>query len=274
MITLGVDLASRGGQTGLSLVCWEPGGAVTVEEPTVGRFSDDQLVGRIASVRDKGGWIGIDAPFGFPVAFTTALEEWNKNDRVKRGRRSAADPSCCDTCGEGWDPLIRRYTDAEVHRRLWAVRNGDGSSTWPLSSVVERITPTTLRCAELLTQLTNGPVDRIGLDARIIEVYPSAALALWKLDRRGYKKKSNHDVRVDLVRSIASELGIAKLADRFVESEDCIDALVAACVARAAACGMTSEPDTTRIEVSREGWIHLPKDGQKLAGLRHSASDA
>jgi len=50
--------------------------------------------------------------------------------------------------------------------------------------------------------------------------------------------------------------------DACVSSDDCLDALICALVARAAAVGVTTPPtEEQQAEAESEGWIHLPTDG-------------
>lgn len=266
MLTLGIDLATREGKTGLCRVKW--GRSATVEEPEVRNFSDEELFDRMSAVQKEGGWIGIDAPFGFPLAFTKALSKWHGKDRAPPAEHLTRDESCCRRCGEiGWDNMIRRETDVAVHRRLSKLKEPRGVS-WPLSAVVERITPTTVRCAQLLSMMTTNSVDRVGSDeSKIVEVYPKAALSIWGMAVTGYKDPKDAESRRLLVRKLQTELGGAPLSDRFEKSDDCIDALVAACVARAVACGKTDVPPQMSKECRSEGWIHLPKAEEQLGDL-------
>lgn len=272
MITLGIDLASRNGKTGLCQMAWAHDGSVTVAEPEVGHFEDGLLVDRIKSVQKAGGWVGIDAPFGFPIAFTEGLSTWERRSRIEPFAGLTFEDGCCPRCrAEGWDPLIRRYTDMIVHTRLKVAKGLTGSS-WPLSSVVERITPTTVRCAQLLSKTTRSPVDRVGLGkSRVVEVYPKAALTLWGFSTEGYKATENTTARRDLVKRLKKALGGATLSSTFAGSDDCIDALVSACIARAVACGQTDEPDLPAGHAS-EGWIHLPTKGRTMRDLLSGSS--
>src|SRR5438128_1051200 len=72
MRTLGIDLATTDGSTGICEIDWHDRTS-TVE---VGQFADEVIVGRIRDVRQRGGWISIDAPFGFPAAFTRSVQDW------------------------------------------------------------------------------------------------------------------------------------------------------------------------------------------------------
>ena len=80
-----------------------------------------------------------------------------------------------------------------------------------------------------------------------------------------YKRAENRAARTDLLRAILAETatwlelsdGVRALCE---ESDDALDALVAAFVARAAACGLCEElPPEHRASALREGWIALPR---------------
>lgn len=307
MRTLGIDLATEHGSTGVCEIEWRRGQTPLITNLTkgsgvTGMLDCPYLADRMMKVLDKGGWVGIDAPFGFPNAFTTAVRAWTS----KRGRveiQADSPPSGLPPLvSERWDPINRRVTDAHVSKRLHDLKNRPacaGSwSTWPLSSVVERITPTTVRCAELISLTGRVPPDRIGFNARIIETYPIAALRIWlcrhpaawrsltswddgTTTRPGYKKddRSGSAARADLAASLKSQLGlrfargvsVAELKDH----HDLIDALVCAMVARLAASGDRPTAIPTELlqhepVIEREGWIHLPPANARLDNLRQA----
>ena len=100
---------------------------------------------------------------------------------------------------------------------------------------------------------------------KIVEVYPAAALRIWDFNAERYKRAENRQTRLDLLTAI-----IARTADWLQVSEgvralceasdDALDALVAALVARASACGGCEDlPPEHRALALREGWIALPQ---------------
>lgn len=257
MRTLGIDLATNNGSTGLCEIDWSSG-ASSVE---VGQFADRDLVARIDAVRAQGGWVAIDAPFGFPAAFTQAVTLWDRDGVI-------ATPDDRE--------LIRRITDLTVKDRQEEAKAGAGAKwfCWPLSSVVERITPTTIRCAGLLSQLSEAPVDRVGLASRVIEVYPIASLRLWGIDTKRYKQEADdgREALAALCRrtGIATPAGLDQVPPRALD--DAVDALACALMARTVATtnGQTGPSGFTTQEVEvirREGWIHLPPVGHRLEDL-------
>jgi hypothetical protein len=119
------------------------------------------------------------------------------------------------------------------------------------------------RRAETLTEPAGGGV---------FEVYPAAALRCWKLDGNGYKtrggvalRKVQRDARervLDELRDRAPWLDISAARDACLDSDDALDALIAALTARAASMRLTLLPDPDEVERAKtEGWIHLPRAG-------------
>lgn len=257
MRTLGIDLATNNGSTGVCEIDWVTG-ASSIE---VGRFADQDLVARMAAIRAEGGWVAIDAPFGFPAAFTAAVTAWDHEGAI-------VTPNDRD--------LIRRITDITVAERQQEAKTATGANwfCWPLSAVVERITPTTVRCAGLLSQLSGGPVDRIGQTSRVIEVYPIAALRLWGIDTKRYKQDpddSRHALGQLFARTgVGTPDGLGNVKPKALD--DVVDAFACALMARTAADtdGRTGPTGFTADQldiIGREGWIHLPPPGHRLEHL-------
>jgi len=241
VLTLGIDLASRPERTAMATILWDQGRARAAEPVSP---VDDEAA--LRAMRDAD-WVGIDAPFGWPETTVRALGEF-----AERG-----------VWPEGVDVerLRFRLTDQHVH---------DHAGTWPLSASSDRIAVPAWRCAGLLCRHTPGLVDRLGAN-RVVEVYPGAALTLWKFPRRGYKRAGNvrrqaeqREARALLVEEIGSRgagwLDLSTARAACVESDDALDAVLAALVARAAALQLTWSPPADQLPtIRREGWIHLPK---------------
>lgn len=228
--------------------------------------TNTELVDMIMEVRDGEGWVAIDAPFGFPTAFCNAVAGWFERDDV----------------GPVEDAVIRRVTDRVVHKRQASLKGRLPGrwGTWPLSAVVERITPTTVRCGRILTDLADRgvPVDRCGRDSRVVEAYPIAALRLWDVPTYDYKKKpeDNEKVLSCLCGRVGIELPSTMHGVPAGQKNDAVDAFVCALVARLASLTSSldedSFPSTRRDElgsvdleiISKEGWIHPPPEGHRL----------
>ena len=139
----------------------------------------------------------------------------------------------------------------------------------PLSVTTDRIAYCAMRCAAILTAL-GAAKDGSG---QLVEAYPDATLRTWlpvlfSQTRQSYKTRNNahaHARREVLVEAILEAVGggFHMTADQrvdAVQSDDCLDALVCALLARAAALGHTGLPETDqhRNLARIEGWIHLP----------------
>jgi len=253
VITLGIDLASRPKGTAACAIEWLDDRA-RVAEVACGQ-DDDALVARIAAA-DK---VGIDVPFGWPEAFV---------DAVARFHAGGAWPESPVTT------LRYRETD-----RVVAARTG----RWPLSVSTDLIGVPTFRAARLLARLAAGghAVDRRGA-GRLVETYPAAALRIWGFESTGYKRREGRASLTALLQRIEARtrgwLDLGEAARRLCRaSDDALDAVVAALVARAAALGLCDGPPAPLAEVAaREGWIALPAADalERLAGATPAGGSA
>ncbi len=194
--------------------------------------------------------VGIDAPFGWPLAFIDAISAYRDNGK--------------------WldleaNELRFRATDHVVSQRTGQV---------PLSVAVSDLAWPAMRCARLLSAIAEetGALDRTGA-GRVAEVYPMAALRQWgviaagtpppewsykgdgpgRLERREQHLRALRDLLNDTVR-ISDECAAICVAD-----DDDFDALISALVARAVELSLTDPiPKGMRWAAVREGWIHLP----------------
>jgi predicted nuclease with RNAse H fold len=238
MITLGVDLAADPKRTALCWIRWKSG---TAEAYDAGCGADDEALLRSFKTADE---VGIDAPFGWPDAFVEAVAAHHRGERWP-------------TAGD--KDLQYRATDREVHRL---------AKRWPLSVSSDRIGVTTMRAARIFSEMARlgSPVDRDG-SGKLVEVYPAAALKRWGFNPEGYKGPENRGKRTRLLQEVeTSTRSWLRLSDsvreQCVESDDVLDALVAALVARAAATGHCEPiPPAMVATARREGWIHLPQSG-------------
>ncbi|MDO9017721.1 MAG: DUF429 domain-containing protein [Deltaproteobacteria bacterium] len=233
MLTLGIDLASQNENTAACLVEWKDGGATLRE--LLDRGSDDDLVARMRAVRDAGGCVGIDAPFGWPDAFVAAMGEWREH-----GRFPAAESK----------DLAYRITD----RKEFLAKKQ------PLSVSADRIAYVAWRCARLLTRFFEGaPAPRLG--PTVVEVYPGASMASWSLGCQGYKQ--SEPTRKKLLAEL-DQKGLRWTADEaqratLTRSEHLFDAFIASLSARAfqlKRCDVI--PEAHRAAAEREGWIMVP----------------
>jgi predicted nuclease with RNAse H fold len=203
------------------------------------KVSDPQIVETTKSV-DK---LGIDCALGWPdefVAFVSAHSTHSRDSVAIDG-------------GMDWRRTLA-YRETDRHVRAVTGR-------WPLSVSTDRLGLTAMRSAGLVGRLqAEGiDVDRAG-SGRIVEVYPGAALRVWSLWTPGYR--TDAEVRAALVATISRSAPWLDLRDHaaaMIKSADCLDAVLAALVARSAATGLASNPPQTLVaRAKREGWIALP----------------
>ncbi|MEA2467277.1 MAG: hypothetical protein QOJ57_1403 [Thermoleophilaceae bacterium] len=254
MDTYGIDLAAQDEKTAICRVRWSGKRAVAAR-PRTGA-TDDIGDHDLARIIGADAWVGIDAPFGWPADFVRAVTAYSH-----RGPWPDVTP----------DRLRYRLTDRLVRDELKLA---------PLSVSSDRIGVTAWRCARLMSLARPGAtaVDRSGGD-RVVEVYPAAALVRWGFDRRGYKKSgasaqqvAQRKARERLLDTIDAACGWLEwedgARDACVASDDALDALLCAFIARAAAIGSTRWPVAVaeREAAAAEGWIHVPEEGS-LGGL-------
>ena len=238
MVTLGVDLASQPRQTATCLLRWERGSA-RVDALSIGATDSD-----LHELFPRADKIGIDAPFGWPAPFARAVAQYSE---------STVWPS-----GEIRQLRFRR-TDEVTWEKLRRP---------PLSVSSDRIAITAMRAVRLLaeTAATGETIDRSG-GSRFVEVYPAVALSVWGFTSLGYKRAKGSAVRARLVNDLA-----ARTADWLAlsrtdwalcrDSDDMLDALVAALIARAAAINRCEPiPAGDHMLAMEEGWIALPRSG-------------
>jgi hypothetical protein len=115
-----------------------------------------------------------------------------------------------------------------------------------------------MRAAGLLAALADAgrPVDRTGLGL-LVEVYPAAALKVWGLVSRSYKGISNKaasSLLVDELRTALPGLDWSGHDALCRQSDDALDAVVCALVARAVQLGLTAgPPDHLSMRAATEG---------------------
>jgi len=232
MLTLGVDFAAQPTDTALCQMCWQDGRAeVTLLELNV----CDERILKLSETADK---VGLDVPFGWPVAFVKSLVFH---------REGAPWPE------HSQRELCYRATDRFVHAAI---------GKWPLSVSTDRIGITAFRSASLLSRLAfmGEVVDRTGA-GKFVEVYPAGAVRQWDFGPATRKDT------VALARAVAANcsqwLQLAEeISARFATTRHALDALIASMVARAAAVGLCEPIPASCVESAQsEGWIALPLPG-------------
>lgn len=234
----GVDLAAEAERTAIAVL--EPAGdGLRLRELVLGA-SDAELV-RVVEASTR---TGVDVPFGWPEPFLATILAH------QHGRLEAP-----ESTGRDWRrDRAMRTTDYAVH-----VRTG----LWPLSVSTDRIGLPALRWAGISARLDACGVDtaRDG-SGRVAEVYPAAALACWGFAPRGYKGRTGAARRELLVQELVRawpwlDWGGQEVACR--DSDDLLDAVLSALVAREVDRGRTARPGPDQVSFAgREGWVHLP----------------
>jgi hypothetical protein len=240
LIATGVDLSAEHTKTWMATIEVTRSGANLVG---LGAQVSNAEIVRAASESEK---VGIDCPFGWPVPFVAFVTE-HMHGIVAPQSGVPID----------WRRgLAYRETDRFVTAQ---------TGLRPLSVAADRIAHAAMRCADLLAELTRAgiPVDRSGVDGRVVEVYPSASLFRWGLTHRGYKRNSNAERLDEVVTALVTRapwLSLGAFESECRHNDDAFDSVIAALSAAACAAGLTSPPAAGRIrELARqEGWIALP----------------
>ena len=247
----GIDLAAQPRRTGLA-VLRTGAGAGALERVQVGA-EDDELVDAVTAAVKTG----VDVPLGWPRRFVELL-----------AAQAAGALEAPESTGDDWRrDLAMRATDRAVQRR---------TGLTPLSVSTDRIAHPALRWAGIEARLRarGTAVPRDGAGA-VCEVYPAAALKVWGLPHRGYKGARNAASRAALVEALEARLpGLDWNGHRALcaSSDDALDAVLAALVAREVAHGRAVAPQATELGLARqEGWIWLPGDPSS-SGARPDSS--
>lgn len=238
-VTVGVDLSARDPKTWMATIEWAGSQAFVRLERGVG---DARLV-EAAAGADK---VGIDCPFGWPVAFTKYVSDHAAGDVKPQGDDDAL-----------WrSGLANRVTD------IWVKRH---TGLNPLSVSADRIGHVAFRCAHLLATMKSQrvEVDRSGRGGVVVEVYPAASLRIWKSVHRSYKGKDGRQVLQELATEFLHELRWLDMSetDRAAcrSNDDAFDAVIAGLTARAQQKGLVEVLTEGQVAIGRvEGWIALP----------------
>jgi predicted RNase H-like nuclease len=249
MRTVGVDLSAEARRTGIAVIDWEAGNGRLVE---VRVGADDELL--LAALNDTDR-AAIDCPLGWPEPLVDFLI----------AHRAGRAPAPVGQSGLEWRrTLSRRATDLHVAETV--------PGCVPLAVGADRIAAVAMRAAGLLAALADAgrPVDRSGAGL-LVEVYPAAALRIWGLASRSYKGTGNRlalGLLVDKLQTALPNLDWFGYDSMCRHSDDALDAVVCALIARSAHLRLTTgPPDHLSALASTEGWIHLPSGRGSLAKL-------
>ncbi|MEU1088350.1 DUF429 domain-containing protein [Streptomyces sp. NPDC005892] len=263
MVTVGIDLAGYTGTTGVCRVTWAERPVVEILDAR----NDEDLLAAMRSA-DK---TGLDAPLGWPVAFTSLLAAHRAGTKLPLRSRYLSHVDGRDGLGR----FTHRLTDDVAWKRTGAGKQR------PLSVAADKLGVVAMRAVDLLERLSEeGPVVPRDGSGPVVEVYPAFALIMWGLaSKDSYKnaKPAALLARAGILAGLVDGLGLdvgERERDRCTRSDHDLDALISAVVARAAACGMTHAPatDEERALAAVEGWMHLPGRGLPLAAVRAGAT--
>ena len=232
----GVDLAAEPGRTGFARLQRTPQGRLVVEHAGCG-LGDEELSEMLSGVAKAG----IDVPFGWPAGFADFLADHAVQQHVA--------PMAADV---RWRRgMVLRRTDQLVHQ--WC-------GLTALSVAADRIAYPALRWAAVEARLRDRGIDcRRDGAGRVCEVYPAAALKVWQLPFRGYKRDPG--LREDIVAGLNGRCAVDwnGYDSVCVASDDALDAVISALVAVEAADGHTRVPAAAeQADALIEGWIHVP----------------
>ena len=251
MITGGVDFAADPKRTALCSIDWS-NGEVTVSDGAV----DDDAIVELAHRAKLSGW---DVPLGWPDAFVGAIGRHHVDPMPANDAASVEGGAATGVIEAG--PDARRLMRYRLTDRRFVESSAGGR--WPLSVSTDLIGVPALRSAALQQRLLQEGlrVDRSGVAGVVAEAYPAGALAAWGWPSRGYKGADGASIRADLVNRLADALRSLRLTDdvrqALTGSDDRLDALVCALIARAVITGRGTPPPSADLPVARrEGWIH------------------
>ena len=247
MITLGIDLSSSPKGTAVCRIEWRPGN-IEICEPDEA-CEDPKIVEIIKTAREAAKSkgvdfaVGIDAPFGWPDDFVSAVKEWKLEEWSDRLR----------------DRLRFRLTDNVVSETI---------DKTPLSVSSDTLALPAMRAMALLKR--HGVTDHSGGDNSFWEVYPAASLKQWGggLLFEGYKPKKGKGssekgraIRLTMLHNICGRLKVEVPDPKYAKSDHAFDALISSITVRLAHLGggRTVEPgEQQKPYAMREGWIHFP----------------
>jgi hypothetical protein len=238
--TVGIDVSSQPRGTASCSIEWTGSGArIESVETSIGDARLESLL------RERADKVGIDVPLGWPRPFVVAVE--SHADGRPFGE-------------EKIERLARRQTD------LWVWKS---TGQLPLSVTTDRIAYPAMRVARILGRLPDLGSDRSGA-GKLVEVYPAAALRVWRLQYRQYKGAAGRAVLAGILGELKSRCPWLSASDSLwtaLSDDHCFDALVAALIARAVAAGRCHPIPLESVTIARsEGWIAVPMTGS-LEGL-------
>jgi hypothetical protein len=194
----------------------------------------------------------VDVPFGWPDRFVDLMLT----------RHTACLPATAIPADAEWETWRTKQV-AQRRTDTFLTAHPD-IKTRPLPASFQLLGATAAAWTLIDARLADRGVriDRAGLDGRVIETYPAAALKAWAT---GVTGKVDWARLQGLFEFLVSDDEIASK----LSSDDVCDAVICALVARARDLGLTQLPaDGEELEAARrEGWIHVHLgDPRRLLG--------
>jgi hypothetical protein len=246
--SIGIDLACEPHDTALCKIIWGE------RNPKVQIIPDLGLKGIEKEIEGKMP-VGIDAPFGWPLEFVNAM--------ARSGRGENWQDACFPPEFIARVNAIRPIPEMDGPRHAFHYRRTD-LVTWastgqqPMRVSASLIGSLAMHAAALLAIIAPKDLPRVRLgQTRIVEVYPAAALAVWR-----NKHEARRETLDRIIRKL--ELDFDKDGDRlrclYEKKKHAGDALLAAIVARAHGKGLCQETVWKGFEkfAETEGWIAIP----------------
>lgn len=236
-LSWGLDVSTNRAKTAAVAIDWSiPGEARVVDVRHPLPATD---IAPLIAAHKTSRW-AVDVPFGWPDLFVDLMADRHHGPLPARALPAAA-------AWEKW-----RTREVAQRRTDRFLTDDPRIRTRPLPASFQLLGATAAMWVLVEAQLVSlgVPVDRAGLDGRVCETYPSAALAAWGLGRA---KKTWSELQANFAFLTADDNLRGRLA-----SDDVCDAVVCALVARARDLELTIRPPADELAAAqREGWIHV-----------------
>ena len=236
-LIIGIDCATDDAKIGLALAD-RRGGRTTIRQATI--CARESSAGATAA-----GWIGessapvllaIDAPLGWPIEMGRQLVSH------RAGQAIATEPN----------QLFRRATDRFIKTTFRKT---------PLDVGADRIARTAHAAVRLLGELRKASGQPIPLawttdlsQMSAIEVYPAATLMVHGVRSSGYKKPSQRQERLEIIRSLSRWVDCGACLSALEGNADVLDSAVCVLAAVDFLEGHAIGP-TDAVLAEHEGWI-------------------
>jgi hypothetical protein len=235
----GIDCATDPRRVGLARAWWKGGRPQVVEMTAAGGtvLPEDWILERIRQARDCCCLLALDAPLGWPAAFSSALST-----------HSAGNPINTQPVN-----FFRRETDRFIARTV---------GRRPLDVGAERIARTALAALQLISRLSQRLGEPIPLlwspdvpcGVGAVEVYPAGVLQVLDLPASGYKDNADRAIRERILAGLGEHLDLPAESAGALADADVLDALVCVLAGADFLEGRAMPPEDPDL-AQKEGWI-------------------